>query len=270
LLQCSWCAPWGSCLVPHWALAAGCAFDLDQYRSQQGWQARLAKRGQAATPGQEIVSKLPLLRGIARRSLARLVRGATLRSLARDELLARRGGRLPGLCCLAAGSLNLCLGHGGNARVLGLVAEGESFAEAAALLGAPSPFDIVALSEASVVVLAAPDVEALLGRDARFAHNVVKLLARRALAGLLELEGAAQHAPQRLAAYLATLLEPAAEHGRWRARLPVSKTLVAARLGMKKETLSRLLRGLADEGLIAVAQRDITVLDRERLLAMAR
>ena len=49
------------------------------------------------------------------------------------------------------------------------------------------------------------------------------------------------------------------------ARLPVSKTLLAARLDMKKETLSRLLRRLAADGLIKVSGREIAILDRERL-----
>jgi CRP-like cAMP-binding protein len=52
--------------------------------------------------------------------------------------------------------------------------------------------------------------------------------------------------------------------------LPTTKTVVAARLGVKKETLSRLLRVLAQRGLISVAQRNISILDRARLSALAR
>ena len=52
-------------------------------------------------------------------------------------------------------------------------------------------------------------------------------------------------------------------------RLPVSKTVVAARLGLKKETLSRLFRQFADDGLIEVSRRDITILDRGRLTETA-
>ena len=69
----------------------------------------------------------------------------------------------------------------------------------------------------------------------------------------------------RLAAYLESIAEPTAAPQVWSARLPVSKTALAARLAMKKETLSRLLQRLARRGVIAVAQRDITILDRARL-----
>jgi Bacterial regulatory proteins, crp family. len=51
--------------------------------------------------------------------------------------------------------------------------------------------------------------------------------------------------------------------------LPVSKSVVAARLGLHRETLSRLLRQFADDGLIAVSRRDIAILDPERLTEVA-
>jgi CRP-like cAMP-binding protein len=41
--------------------------------------------------------------------------------------------------------------------------------------------------------------------------------------------------------------------------------VVAALVGVKKETLSRLLRDLSERRLIAVSRRDITILDREQL-----
>jgi CRP-like cAMP-binding protein len=54
------------------------------------------------------------------------------------------------------------------------------------------------------------------------------------------------------------------------AQLPAAKSVVAGRLGVAKETLSRLLRQFAQEGLIAVQRRSIRLLDRERLSAAAR
>ena len=48
-------------------------------------------------------------------------------------------------------------------------------------------------------------------------------------------------------------------------RLPATKTTVAARLGVKKETLSRMLRQLAAGGVVQVAGREIAILDRAAL-----
>ena len=62
---------------------------------------------------------------------------------------------------------------------------------------------------------------------------------------------------------------PGANGDPWTARLAMSKTLLAARLGFKKETLSRLLREFADHGMIAVCGRDIAICDREGLKQLA-
>jgi len=52
-------------------------------------------------------------------------------------------------------------------------------------------------------------------------------------------------------------------------QLPVSKTVVAALLGMKKETLSRLFRQFSSDGLIGMTRREIAILDPQRLAACA-
>jgi CRP-like cAMP-binding protein len=53
-------------------------------------------------------------------------------------------------------------------------------------------------------------------------------------------------------------------------RLPATKTVIASLLDMKKETLSRLLRSLAEQRLIRLASRTIAILDREALARLAR
>jgi CRP-like cAMP-binding protein len=52
-------------------------------------------------------------------------------------------------------------------------------------------------------------------------------------------------------------------------QLPITKTLLAARLGMKKETLSRLLKQFALRGLIALGRARSLVVHRERLATAA-
>ena len=74
---------------------------------------------------------------------------------------------------------------------------------------------------------------------------------------------------QRLASYLDSVAEPVAGNGEFKARLPGTKTLVAAQLGMSKETLSRLLRSLVVRGVLRVSRREIAILDRAALLALA-
>lgn len=195
-----------------------------------------------------------------------MARHARAYELARGEAFVRRGELLPGLCTLVSGALKrvVSLPQRGE-RVLGLIGGACTFAEALALRRRPSSFDVVALVEARVVALQLPAIEALEVAVPCFARNLVQLLADRALELQAELEsGLLQRAPQRLASYLCSLARPA-EDGAWRVSLPVSKTVVAAMLGIKKETLSRLLRDLVERRLIAVSRREILILDRQAL-----
>jgi CRP-like cAMP-binding protein len=217
-------------------------------------------------PCARVACGLALFRGVSERRIGAATRAARLVSLRSGDALVRRGGSLPGLCALAAGSLKLSVSaRVRDERVLGLVAAGESFGEAAALRAAPAPFDAIAVTDAEVLAIPVDAVRLLLRRDMAFARNVVDRLASEILRLLEGIEaGMLQRAPQRLASYLCTLAASEGPGAR-RVSLPVSKTVVAGILGVKKETLSRLLRDLSERRLIAVSRREITILDRARL-----
>jgi len=183
----------------------------------------------------------------------------------------QRGTRVPGLLMVAYGTLKLVLrGSDGEERLIKLVSATQLFAEAAALLGKPCPYDAIALTECKLAVIPSAVVLGMMEQDARFASRFALVLAERNHELLADLESATiQRGAQRLATYLESLWAGDASLP-YSVSLPVSKTLVAAQLGMKKETLSRLLRQFAVERLIAVSQREVKVLDAPRLAELAR
>jgi CRP/FNR family transcriptional regulator, dissimilatory nitrate respiration regulator len=127
--------------------------------------------------------------------------------------------------------------------------------------------DISALSDTLLVVVPAEPLRLMIDTEPGFARAMLASMSQRLHALVTDFEAATVHrATERLAAYLVSLVDPA---GPSTATLPASKTVIAARLGITKETLSRLLRRFAQEGLIAVGRRQITLLDRERLHAAA-
>jgi len=73
-------------------------------------------------------------------------------------------------------------------------------------------------------------------------------------------------APQRVGCYL---LELARRQRSDTVRLPYEKSLIASELGMTRESFSRALSALHREG-ITVGADPIAILDRERLVALAR
>ena len=213
-----------------------------------------------------MLANLPIFRRTARAQLAQLARHARVQYAQRGDLIARCGERPSGLMAVGYGLVKLSL-KGASGKVLRLVGPAETFGEAVLFLDEPLPVDATALSDTLLVVVPAAPLLQLIDSDPAFARALLASVCQRMHALIGDFEAATLHgARERLAAYLDSLAEP----GSAVAELPAAKTVVAARLGVAKETLSRLLRQFAEEGLIAVQRRSITLLDRERLAAAAR
>lgn len=220
---------------------------------------------------QGLIPRLRIFWGVPPASLGPLMKQCWVMTAARGTNVVQRGARLPGVFALAYGSIKLSLrGEDSEERVVSLVSAGHTFGEAKALLGRPARSDAVALADSKLVVIPSAAILGLMDREPRFARALVFVLADRTLDLLAEVEAATQRGAQRLATYIVSLADGNGNGDGGTVRLPVSKTLVAARLGVKKETLSRLLRELAGRGLIAVERREVRILDRTGLASVTR
>lgn len=216
---------------------------------------------------QGLVPRLRIFWGVPAASLSPLMKQCLVLSVARGTNVVQRGARLPGVFALAYGSVKLSLrGDDAEERVVSLVSPGQTFGEAKALLGCASLCDAIALVDTKLIVIPSAAILSLMDREPRFARAMVFVLAERTLDLLGELESANKRGAHRLAAYIVALADGNGDT----VQLPVSKTLVAARLGVKKETLSRLLRSLETRGLITVERREVRILDRTGLAAVTR
>jgi CRP-like cAMP-binding protein len=219
-----------------------------------------------------VVANLPMFKQATRAHLADVTRSARAVHAPRGAVICRRNDPMPGLYAVAFGLVKLALGEEpGEEKVLRLVGPGETFGEAVAFLERPCPVNAIALTDTLLVMIPSGPMFALIERDARFARSLIASLSLRMQALVADVEAAALRTGlQRVAAYLESLTEPGPALGRANVRLPATKTVIAARLGVTKETFSRLLRELTDQGLVQVTRREITLLDRARLAAVAR
>jgi CRP/FNR family transcriptional regulator, dissimilatory nitrate respiration regulator len=205
-----------------------------------------------------------MFRGYPRARVAELAAQARVASVPRNAAPVRAGEPLPGLLVVLRGMLKVALPQGG--RVIALLAPGESFGEASIALGRAPRLEVVALVESTVALLPREALLALLREDARLALRFARTLANEALSLIEALEAnASRHGAQRLAAYIDSLARPGDPAAPCSVKLPASKTVIASLLGMKKETLSRLLRELSARQLIRVSGREIGILDRAGL-----
>lgn len=218
-----------------------------------------------------LLSALEPFRALSRQDLATVVTHSYVLELRRGDWIARRAERIPGLVVLGSGSAKLSLRRlNGDESVLRLVGPGEAFGLAATVLDRPCPVDVVALAPSVAAVVPPMPLQMLLESNLAFARAVSRALAARFLDLVGEVESSVQHnSAQRLAAFLLSLAVHNGNGAGWVSRLPATKTTVAARIGVKKETLSRLLHTLAVRGLIEVRGRDIAVLDRSGLARLA-
>ena len=217
-----------------------------------------------------VLSNVRLFRGIGQRSNSEIAARARALHFRRGAVVCGQGDCLPGLFAVGYGQVKLAFRGEDDERITRIAGPVETFGLAAAILGRPTPYEVVALDDALLILVPAAAALQMVENDPRFARAVIVELAERTMTLLAEVESGALHGGvQRLATYLHALAgEPA--NGTCKVHLPTTKTVIAARLGIKKETLSRLLRGLAQKGLIAVSQRDVEILDRPRLAALAR
>jgi CRP/FNR family transcriptional regulator, dissimilatory nitrate respiration regulator len=219
-----------------------------------------------------VIANLPLFRRCTPQHLSEIALHARAHHVRKGAVIYRRGEHLRGLFAVAFGMVKLALrGDNGTEKVLRLVGPGETFGEPPVFLEHETPVEASALSDSMLVIIPAAPLLALLERDPSFARSLVANLCLRVETLVLDVEsGSLRDARQRVASYLDSLVEANVPETRATVRLAATKTVIASRLGVTKETFSRLLHELAEQGLIAVAKREITLLDRPALIALAR
>jgi len=216
-----------------------------------------------------VLGSLPLFARVGNAHIAALAAISRSQGVQRGATIWRQGDPMTSLLVLAYGSAMLALRRPeGGRRAVRFLAAKEPFDVATALQMRACPVDIVALTDSLAISVPTPPLLRLLDLEPGFTRNLLSEVSENYLGLLQEMETSVQKsALQRLGCYLVSLAEPNGSPHSWIARLPTSKTAIAERLGVTKETMSRLLRELTVQGSILVAGREITILDRERLAA---
>lgn len=155
----------------------------------------------------------------------------------------------------------------GAEAVVGVFTRGHSFGEAVALRGGVYPVFAEAVTDCSLVRLDAKAFLALLKDSPEVAIAMLTATyahLHRLVAQIEQLK--AQTGPQRVAEFLLDLAE--SEIGACSVDLPYDKVLIAGRLGMKPESLSRAFVKLREKG-VNVHQNSADIADVGTLRAYA-
>lgn len=211
-----------------------------------------------------LVLKAPLFAGIPRDRLLTLIDGANVTSYAEPNLLFSQGDVADRFFVVLEGRVNLfALTDKGDQTIIEVFDKGWTFAEAA--MFSSGRFPLNAEVNAATRLLSVPVAPFLrrLSEHRDLAFQMLSALSRWQRHLLFEIAELKSKSPvQRLGAFLLHLAgaDDGVSDGAVEVRLPVTKTVLASRIGIAPESLSRAIARLRSVG-VESRGRDLVITD---------
>lgn len=197
-----------------------------------------------------LVRRLPFFAGVSADNLIRLLQDATQVEAPRNGTLFLQDEPAAAFYVVLEGWIKLSrLTATGQETIVGVFTHGESFAEAAIFGSGIYPVTATAVTYARLLHIPAKRFIDALFQDSRLCLSIMGSMSAHLRELVAQLERlTCGRAVERLAEFLFKLCD--AKSGSVELQLPHDKSLVAARLGMQPETLSRCLAKLRQTGRI--------------------
>lgn len=216
----------------------------------------------------EIVSRIAVFRGLKPEAIRRIIAPATTVQLEEHETLFRQGDPATAFFIVMDGWIKLYrITFSGEETLIHLMTKGDSFAEAVAFTGNRYPATAESLDDARVVRIPADHVVRCIREDLDIALAMIASTSQHLHHLVEQIEQLkAQSGVQRVAEFLASLCP--VESGPSLIALPYDKVVIAARLGLKPESLSRAFAKLRAVG-VEVRASHVAIGDVARLRTLA-
>ena len=212
-----------------------------------------------------ILANAALFKMLGERELATLAASSIPMRTSSGVCLVDQGARADGVFWVVYGQVKVGVySKQGGEKTLAILGGGKCFGLGEMVLDQPYVAFVKTTADCLLLHTGREAVLDIAAGNAEFARAIMTCLGRQFYSLMLDIETYAQSARQRLARYL---LRQSAHAGGPDIELVANKVLVASRLSLTPETLSRLFRDFSAEGMIAVAGRRISILDAERLNA---
>ena len=216
----------------------------------------------------QIITRIAVFRGLKPETVEHIIAPATAVMLLPHQDLFRQGDPATAFFIVISGWVKLYrITVSGDETVIHILTKGDSFAEAVAFTAARYPATAEAVSDARIVRIPAdhvirciresPDIAlAMIASTSQHLHHLVQQVEQLK----------AQSGVQRVAEFLASLCP--VDQGSCVIALPYDKVLIAARLGLKPESLSRAFAKLRSVG-VAVHAAHVAISDIAKLRQLA-
>ncbi|MDA3859311.1 MAG: Crp/Fnr family transcriptional regulator [Roseovarius sp.] len=187
----------------------------------------------------DIARESLLLRSLPSPVTDRLLSDATFREITRGETVFLQGERAQVIHVVLDGWVKLYrVSANGNEAVVDVFTRGHSFGEAVAFRQQPYPVSAEAVSDCALMLIPARSFNTILEQEPELSLAVIASTFQRLHELVAQVEQIkAQTGAQRVADFLLRLCN--CQTGPCEVTLPYDKALIAGRLGMKPESLSR-------------------------------
>ena len=212
------------------------------------------------------VRNLHLFDSLTDGELILISRDAVVRTIEKGATLFHRGDAANFFFAVLNGWMKLTQDRPtGEVAVLGVFGRGETFAEAAMFMSKGYPATAEAVEKSRILCFPRETVKACIAQNPNIAFTMLGSVSRHLHAMAMEIEQLkTRNGEQRLAKFLLRFCDR--RTGASRVVLPFEKSLIAERLGMKPESLSRNLSKLNSVG-VSVDGQTVHIADVERLFS---
>lgn len=214
---------------------------------------------------------IPLFQGVSREGLRALAAKARLRTFRAGEAILGETDSVHAFFVILDGRVKLYKSSAeGKEQTLCLLGPGEPFGLCTAFANPAFPANVTALEGSTVVCIPGPEFETAARQEPVLLLNVIRILSRRLKESMALVASLSLHEiPQRLSAFLLQSPNGRREGDSGPVRLATTHRELAKILGVTPEALSRAFKKMAADGILRVKGRDISILDRAALEAVA-
>lgn len=217
-----------------------------------------------------LLARLPLFQELTPEQVLKIAAQAREKRLTKGEMLFQKGDPSRGFYVIVFGQLKLAFpSSSGNEKVVDILGPKQSFGEAVMFMDRPYPLFAEAIADTLLLHVAKDTVFELLASDPSFARHMLAGLSMRLHSLVQDVESySLRSSAQRVIGYLLQHCPIEGDGdctGSIEITLPTSKQIIASRLNLTPETLSRILHDLAEAKLIGVQGKQITINDLKRL-----
>lgn len=212
----------------------------------------------------ELLRSMPLFAPLASETFARLAESVRFDRYVKGDTIVRQGDKAQWVIVVLEGYIKLSrLAPNGEETLIHIFGRGETLAESVAVLGDNHTTTAEATGPTRIVRLPAHVVAQAAREAPELALAILAESSAKIWALMDEIEALkAQTADQRVLRFLMSLCPPGGDKAQ--ARLPYTKGVIAARLGLKQETLSRSFARLKAVG-VEISGRQVEIASVARL-----